>query len=215
MLSYVKCLLKMIGWPLTVGTSWLPHGAPAVRYFMYERLSRVINDPEKGVSKRVLSISYSKGLVARMGLERAEIVEANYPEHSAADLSWFESEQFDYVISDQVLEHVEGNPQDVFDESRRLLKPGGIAVHTTVFVFPIHGYPSDFWRFTPACLEMLGRKFSEVIEVGGFGNRAMWIIDLLGLTNCPVPHAKWHPIHFIATKNVREWPIVTWIVVKK
>lgn len=211
----VKFSLRVIGWPLSVGTKWLPHGAHITRFFMYEKLSKVLNDPTGGAGKKVLSISHSKGLVEHLGLGRAETIEANFPEHNALSLNAFGPEEFDYVISDQVLEHVEGNPQAVFDESLRILKPGGIAVHTTCFLNPIHAEPSDFWRFTPDCLSMLAKKFSEVIEVGGFGNPAVLIIDLLGLRFVPIPHAKWHPLHLIATKNARAWPISTWIVARK
>lgn len=215
MKSLIKWLLTSIGWPLRVGTTWLPHGAPIVRYSMYEKLKTVIDDPSKGAGKKALTIGYSSTLLQVMGLEKAELVEANYPEHNATNLHSFPSGEFDYVVSDQVLEHVEGNPQDVFDESLRLLKPGGIAVHTTVFLFPVHGYPSDFWRFTPACLSMLAKKFGNIVEVGGSGNRIMWVMDIFGLHDCPVPHAKWHPVHMAATRNSGIWPCTTWIVAKK
>ena len=163
----------------------------------------------------MLSISHSSALVECIGLEEAEVIEANYPEYSAIDLHAFESESFDYVVSDQVLEHVEGNPQGVFDETFRLLKYGGIAVRTTCLINPVHGSQSDFWRFTPNCLKMLSRQFSEVVEVGGFGNRTLWIVDFLGLRMVPVPHAKWHPLHVIATRNRKEWPVSTSIVARK
>jgi SAM-dependent methyltransferase len=211
----LKSALHVLGWPLSIGTTWLPHGSHVTRYTMYRTLSKVLNDPTRGCGKKVLSISHSNNLATHLGIEKAELIEANYPEHSATDLSAFPDGEFDYVISDQVLEHVEGNPQDVFDESLRLLKQGGIAVHTTCFMNPIHGYPSDFWRFTPECLRMLSRKFSEIIEVGGFGNRAIWYIDLIGLRGTPVPHAKWHPLHWIATHNMKAWPVTTWIVARK
>jgi len=189
--------------------------AHAARYFMYRALENITHEQENGKGKNTLAISYSRRLAERIGVGASNIIEANFPEYSATDLSAFPSGQFDYVVSDQVLEHVEGDPQLVFDESYRVLKQGGLAVHTTVFIFPIHGYPSDFWRFSPAALRLLARKFSEIIAVGGFGNRAMWIIDLLGLDTVPVPDIKWHPLHIVATRNAKQWPIVTWIVAKK
>jgi SAM-dependent methyltransferase len=210
----LKVIQNLIGCVFSIGTSRMAHGAHVTRYFMYEKLSKVINDPARGADKKILSISHSEILIGYLGLEKAQVVEANYPQYSADDLSMFGSEEYDYVLSDQVLEHVEGNPQDVFDESLRLLKPGGIAVHTTCFINPIHGFPSDFWRFTPEGLKMLAKGFTSV-EVGGFGNRIIWIISMVGLRLVPVPHAKWHPLHIIATKNNREWPIVTWIVARK
>ena len=31
----------------------------------------------------------------------------------------------------------------------RVLRPGGVAVITSVMYFPIHAHPWDYWRFTP------------------------------------------------------------------
>jgi hypothetical protein len=30
-----------------------------------------------------------------------------------------------------------------------------------------------------------------------------------------VPHATWHPLHKVATRNDPQWPITTWIVARK
>ena len=200
----------------TLSASWFSRGVHVTRYYMYSELSTVLTDREKrGADKIVLCISHSERLAHDLGLEKAKIVEANYPEHNATNLSAFADGEFDYVISDQVLEHVEGNPQDVFTESLRVLKPGGIAVHTTCFINPVHGSPSDFWRFTPEALKYLARGFSEVLAVGGFGNRAIALMLALGLRMVLVPHARWHPLHIIATTNNKKWPIVTWIVARK
>lgn len=169
----------------------------------------------EGDGKATLAISYSRNLARCIGVGKSRVIEANYPEHNAADLRAFDAEQFDYVVSDQVLEHIEGNPQAVFDETYRVLKPGGLAVHTTVFMFPIHGYPSDFWRFSPAALSLLAKRFSKIIAVGGFGNRAIWVIDLLGCHAVPIPDHKWHPLHIVATTNSDKWPVCTWIVAQK
>lgn len=197
------------------GASRMACGAHVTRYTMYKELAAKVQDPNRGEGKTLLSISHSENLISALGLERAKVVEANYPEHSATNLTAFNDGEFDYVLSDQVLEHVEGNPQLVFDETLRLLKPGGIAVHTTCLINPVHGYPGDFWRFTPEGLKLLSRSFSEILEVGGFGNRAIWIVSALGLRMHPVPHAAWHPLHKIATKNDPLWPVTTWIIVRK
>lgn len=211
----IRAALKVLGWPLAIGTSRLPHGAHVTRYAMYEALKSSINDPGGGLGKRTLNISHSNRLIRVLGIERSEIVDAAYPEHSAADLSAFSNDCFNYVVSDQVLEHVEDSPQKVFDETLRVLKPGGIGVHTTCFINPIHGWPSDFWRFTPAGLEFLAKGFSEIIACDGFGNRFIWYIDILGLRMVPVPHSKWHPMHQIATRNMKNWPVSVWVVARK
>ena len=205
----------LLGRAISFGVRHMDCGAHVTRYTMYRRLRNVIGDSPEVEGKTILSISHSLALISSIGLQKATIVEANYPEHSAVDLSAFPSNAFDYVISDQVLEHVEGNPQAVFDETWRLLKPSGIAIHTTCLINPVHGAPSDYWRFTVDGLRCLARNFSEVIQAEGWGNRAVWLVDALGHRFTPVPHAAWHPLHKIATRNEPKWPITTWIAIRK
>lgn len=166
-------------------------------------------------SSRVLCISGSLGFAEILGLGDADLVGADFPKHSLLDLKAFRDESFDFIVSDQVLEHVEGNPALAFKESHRVLKPGGITVHTTCFINPIHNVPVDLWRFTPYALRHLASDFSQIIKCGGWGNRAVWIIDAIGMRTTPVPHATWHPLHKMATANNELWPVTTWIVARK
>jgi SAM-dependent methyltransferase len=182
---------------------------------MYRALENVLIDEKHGAGKKVLAISHSANLALILGIERADITEANYPEHNIIDLKSFRESTFDFVLSDQVLEHIEGNPQLAFDESLRVLKQGGIAVHTTCFVYPVHGAPSDFWRFTPEALRYLARDFSEIITADGWGNRGVWVIDALGMLYLPVPHTKWNPLQQVAARDNKRWPVVTWIIARK
>lgn len=182
---------------------------------MYERLKTAISEPNDAAGKQLLSISHSDTLIKHLRLGNATVTDANYPEYTATDLSAFADASFDYVLSDQVLEHVEGDPQRVFDETRRVLRPGGIAIHTTCFLNPQHGAPSDYWRFTVEGLKLLARDYSEVIQAEGFGNRAVWFVDFIGRRFAPVPHAKWHPLHKIATANHPDWHVSTWIAARK
>jgi SAM-dependent methyltransferase len=69
------------------------------------------------------------------------------------------------VISLDTLEHVE-YPREAVKEIHRILKPDGVAILTSVLQFPIHGYPNDFWRFTPEGFKSLLRPFQNSI-VGG------------------------------------------------
>ena len=204
-------LFRKLAWRASIiGLSRGPH---ITRYFMYDRLKAISPKlPNKNV--RVLSISHSENLADLVGLEPSEIVSANYPEHNLLSLA-FENESFDYVLSDQVLEHIEGNPQQAIDEVYRVLRPDGIAIHTTCFVNQIHGAPKDFWRFSPDALSLLHSNWREIIEVGGWGNLQVWSVVQDGIRFCGVPHASWHPLHKLAIKNDPKWPIVTWIVAKK
>lgn len=187
-------------------------GAHVTRYAMYEQLSRYAEPRPQGA--KVLSISHSEPLARMLGFADEGIVDASYPEHDVFALAFSDAE-FDAVISDQVLEHVEGDPQRAIDEMYRVLKPGGLALHTTCFINPIHYGPGDYWRFTPAALRLLAERGGEVIEAAGWGNPYVWAYIGVGLRFEPIPHARWHPAHHIATKNDPSWPITTWVLAKK
>ena len=54
---------------------------------------------------------------------------------------------FDFIITQEVLEHVK-SPITAIQEICRVLKPGGIAYIQLPFVIGFHPCPSDYWRFT-------------------------------------------------------------------
>ncbi len=185
-------------------------GPHITRFYMYDTIKEYVTDT-KG---KVLSISGSVPLCTYLGMDALEIVEANYPEHNLLDLVSFKENEFDYVVCDQVLEHVEGNPQSAVDECYRVLKPGGTLVLTTCFINPIH-MELDFWRFTPSALQLLCKNFSEIINSGGWGNSSMSFIERIGLRFVKIPRVKWHPMNILATKNNEKIPVTTWVIAKK
>lgn len=65
---------------------------------------------------------------------------------------------FDVVLCTEVLEHLP-EPQRAIDEMFRVLKPGGMLLLTTRFLFPIHDAPHDYYRFTKYGLRHLLRNF--------------------------------------------------------
>ncbi len=65
------------------------------------------------------------------------------------------------------LEHVQDPPR-AMAEVYRVLKPGGVAVATSVMDLFIHNEP-DYWRFTPGAFKYLFRPFGETL-VGFQGN---------------------------------------------
>lgn len=179
---------------------------------MYDKLTNVLAG--RLPTGRLLSISHSVRLCRQVGLGGCEITEANYPEYNILALPFPEG-AFDVVVSDQVLEHVQGDPQQAIHESLRVVRPGGLIIHTTCLIHPIHGAPQDFWRFTPYGLSFLCREAAEVLEVGGWGNPAVWLLDWLDLRYEPVPESRWHPAHWIATWNTEHWPVSTWVVARR
>jgi SAM-dependent methyltransferase len=190
----------------------LAKGPHVTRYQMYARLSGF--GPQMALDSPVLSISDSQPLCRALGFAEDRIVNVTYPEVSITALP-FPDASFDSIVSDQVLEHVRGNPQAVVDETFRVLRPGGVAVHTTCLINPIHEVPGDYWRFTPAGLALLVERHGRVLERGGWGNLWVWPYILLGMRYEPIPHARWHPFHWLATHNSEGWPLSTWVVVRK
>jgi SAM-dependent methyltransferase len=79
------------------------------------------------------------------------------------------SESFGTVLMMDTLEHVEF-PRKAIDEIYRVLKPGGILLMSSVMNFPIHDYPSDYWRFTPEAFKSLLKPFPHAIVVAAGEN---------------------------------------------
>ncbi len=66
------------------------------------------------------------------------------------------------VICVDTIEHVE-YPRQAISEIHRVLASPGMAIVTSVMNFLIHGYPEDYWRFTPKGLESLLKSFDVAI----------------------------------------------------
>lgn len=184
------------------------------RFAMYTALTGrlAVHD---GLNRTCLSISKSRQLARILGFRAAKLVDAAYPEHTMLSLKFAEA-SFDACVSDQVLEHVEGNPFDAVKETFRIVKPGGFVVHTTCLLNPVHREPGDFWRFTPDALTLLCRSAGgEVLETGSWGNRQALTLTQLGIRNHKVPKDPQHPLHRIATMNDPNWPILTWVVARR
>jgi SAM-dependent methyltransferase len=58
------------------------------------------------------------------------------------------------ILCIETLEHV-FEVRRAIDEMLRVLAPGGAILITVPLDFPLHDYPSDYWRLTPSCLSRL------------------------------------------------------------
>lgn len=61
---------------------------------------------------------------------------------------------FDAYVACSVYEHLE-RPWVAMSAAAEVVRPGGLVYVQTHQTFPIHGYPSDFWRFTTGALRVI------------------------------------------------------------
>ncbi len=194
---------------------------PISRYQMYMRIFSALDLPLHGKILGISGLKYFRGspnytppreIIAK----DAEITEADYPDISVLQLPYADN-SFDVIIADQVLEHVEGNPQQAIDEIYRVLKHGGIAIVATVFMYPRHWGPKDLWRFSPDGLRYLCRNFSEIMQCEGWGNRFYHALGMFHkkIRDWKVPDRRWGVTRWLATKNENDWPAAVWLVGRK
>jgi SAM-dependent methyltransferase len=181
------------------------------RYYMYKELKEFFEKPLRG---KILGISGIEGLHFLLSPD-AELIETSYPEVSMQDMP-YDDEEFDYVISDQVLEHLK-DPVKAIQESFRVLRQGGIAIHTTCFLNVYHPMPIDYWRFSPEALKYLCRDFSQILHCGSWGSRVAFMLISLSprIRTMEVPDRRLSLIRLLASYREEYYPIHIWVVAKK
>lgn len=163
-----------------------------------------------------LSIDRNPGL-DRMALGRwpgLRIREACFPEHDVQRLTAFADGAFDLVYSHQVLEHVP-KPWLAGRELVRVLRRGGLGLHTTCAYNPRHGPPAfnDYYRFLPDGLAELFDDV-EVLVKGGWGNRQVLLYNLaIDDGHGVLGGRRFHPR--LGVENDPNHPWVTWIIFRK
>jgi SAM-dependent methyltransferase len=142
-----------------------------IRYASYRHIeSWVARRFPSGTGRlNIVEFGGSNGAVARLFPGSAYTVAPNWPQVDLQDLSGYETDRYDVVVVDNVLEHVP-EPGAAVENLRRVLRPGGSCIALTPFMVRVHGSPDDFVRYTDAGLRRLFRRFAEV-EVFGWGNR--------------------------------------------
>lgn len=94
----------------------------------------------------------------------------------------FPDNSFDTVLCTQVLEHVP-NAELAMGEVARVLRPGGHALVTVPFLYPLHESPYDFWRFTHLGLRgLVERHGLSAVTVDAQGGPVLMLTHYLVLT---------------------------------
>ncbi len=75
----------------------------------------------------------------------------------------FPDRTFEQILCTEVLEHLH-SPEQAIKEMDRVLKPNGILLLTTRFIFPIHDAPNDYYRYTKYGLRHLFRGW-DVLSI--------------------------------------------------
>jgi ubiquinone/menaquinone biosynthesis C-methylase UbiE len=86
-------------------------------------------------------------------------------------------QSMDSIMMFEVMEHVP-TPDLLLRECFRVLKEGGTMIGSTRFMYPQHGSPSDYYRFTEAALKTLLEDFSE-LRILKLGNKWHVVVDIL------------------------------------
>jgi SAM-dependent methyltransferase len=85
----------------------------------------------------------------------------------------------DVVVCSEVLEHL-GDPDRALAEITRVLRPGGVLILSTPFLYRLHGDPQDFQRLTDVRLQaVLGRLGFDVVELRRQGALFLVLADML------------------------------------
>ena len=129
----------------------------------------------------------------------------SFPEFDLLDPGQI-TRQYDVVICEQVLEHV----QDPFLATRTLFDlvvPGGVVVISTPFFIRLHSMPDDYWRFTPSAIAiLLERAGFEAIDVHTWGNKSAVKNNL----------DNWQGYRFYHSLRNRPWcPVMVWAFARK
>ena len=90
-----------------------------------------------------------------------------------AENPWpFDSDRFSGVLFINLLEHLFGY-QFAISEAYRVLHVGGRVVGVVPFMFPVHGSPNDYFRFTASALErILKNSGFHSVKVKALGSGA-------------------------------------------
>lgn len=170
----------------------------------------------EGKPQRALSIDINPSLekILIRKWPYLEIHYAKYPECDAQNLFSLLDESFDIVFSHQVLEHVP-KPWLAGKEIVRVLKRGGIGIHTSCAFNPRHGHPAfkDYYRFLPDGLAELFDGVNMCVK-DGWGSREALLYNL-AIDDGHKELGGRRFVEALGRKNEVNYPWHTWVIFQK
>ena len=155
-------------------------------YFPYEQAAKIISGKVlelgcgwgRGVEKLISACQHYTGLDKNTELIKA--LQNKYPNHyfntvNLPHLSEFKDETFDYVVTFQVIEHIEDDHK-FLQEAHRVLKKGGKILLTTVNRdYSLSRNPWHIREYNTQELRTLMQKYFSNVETHGVGgNKKVW-----------------------------------------
>ena len=99
----------------------------------------------------------------------------------------FPAHEFDTIVISEVLEHI-ANPELIWAEMARILKPGGKVLLSVPFLYKIHEAPYDYYRYTRFALENFASKNNlKVLELKTFGGLPEVLADIFSKNLIKLP----------------------------
>ncbi|WP_181704035.1 methyltransferase domain-containing protein [Chthonobacter albigriseus] len=99
-------------------------------------------------------VSHADWMDSNVRHDQRDVAVEGIPVDIVTALREIPDESYDVVFSVDTIEHVKA-PWRVAAEIARILRPGGITFHSTVFTTRYQPQPEDFFRFTPDGLKSL------------------------------------------------------------
>jgi SAM-dependent methyltransferase len=109
----------------------------------------------------------------------------------------FRDDEFDALISTQVLEHT-AKLTETAAEIRRVVKDGGLVFLSVPFAYPVHGAPYDYYRFTKYGILEIFKGFTviEMVSMNGYLNTMLRLMNIF-LNYIPFSKYWLFPVFFL------------------
>ena len=210
----------------TIGGSWASHDH--VRHWYYASVFETITNLE--YENRVYSLvefgcrepssSIIRMFKWKLG-DNCHPRAVEYPEYDIQNVRQFSDGQWDIVVADQVLEHVE-RPWLGAEEIYRITKTGGLTIIGTPIILHVHPNPKDCWRIMPDGYKVI---FPE--EKWEWLNFGLWGDMHIVAWECESPITRGFTGDWLPVSQAKEiipnygpgtdgvWPIVAWLCARK